>query len=365
MKKSIFKAFCILLTAVMMITVSPIHYAFAEEAEISSASELQNQNSAVTYSAAAASSGGTWIKSSNGKWWYKHSDGSYTKNDWEYIDGSWYYFDSNGWMLSAQWLKWDGNWYYLNPSGVMHTGWLNNNDKWYYFNMRGIMQTGWVKPDDYWYYLDSTGVMQMGWRKINGYWYYFESTGRMRTTVLKQNQRMYYFKTTGEMYGTRIFGIHQHQQKYNWCWAACAIMVGTYNITNPNVTQQQIVSKYSVNDEWGTLIGTISAVEFASMYTKNAYYCQIEDFNTIVNYIDSNKPFILNASLKEGGKGHSIVCSGYFTLGNLIHITDPAQEFEIDPATSNIPCYFNYNEMFKTGFKLGNNSYICKKAIVY
>ncbi len=28
---------------------------------------------------------GTWIKESNGKWWYKHTDGTYTKNSWEFI----------------------------------------------------------------------------------------------------------------------------------------------------------------------------------------------------------------------------------------------------------------------------------------
>ena len=30
---------------------------------------------------------GQWIQASDGRWWYKHSDGSYTVNDWEYIDG--------------------------------------------------------------------------------------------------------------------------------------------------------------------------------------------------------------------------------------------------------------------------------------
>lgn len=47
---------------------------------------------------AAASSGGQWVQESNGRWWYRHSDGSYTKYDWEYINGSWYFFDKNGWM---------------------------------------------------------------------------------------------------------------------------------------------------------------------------------------------------------------------------------------------------------------------------
>ncbi len=42
---------------------------------------------------------GEWIQGTeedSGKWWYKHSDGSYTKADWEHIDGEWYYFDYKG-----------------------------------------------------------------------------------------------------------------------------------------------------------------------------------------------------------------------------------------------------------------------------
>lgn len=42
-------------------------------------------------------SGGTWIQdSSTGKWWYEHADGTYTVNDWEYINGRWYWFDEAG-----------------------------------------------------------------------------------------------------------------------------------------------------------------------------------------------------------------------------------------------------------------------------
>ena len=43
---------------------------------------------------------GEWIQdSSSGKWWYRHTDGSYTTNAWEQIGDRWYHFDSSGWML--------------------------------------------------------------------------------------------------------------------------------------------------------------------------------------------------------------------------------------------------------------------------
>lgn len=65
---------------------------------------------------------GIWLKgTSEGntkKWWYKHSDGSYTANDWEKIDGEWYFFDYNGWMKTG-WIVWKGKDYYLYGNGVM------------------------------------------------------------------------------------------------------------------------------------------------------------------------------------------------------------------------------------------------------
>lgn len=65
---------------------------------------------------------GKWLKGeSEGntkKWWYKHSDGSYTANDWEKIDGEWYFFDYNGWMKTG-WIVWKGKDYYLYGNGVM------------------------------------------------------------------------------------------------------------------------------------------------------------------------------------------------------------------------------------------------------
>jgi len=61
---------------------------------------------------------GEWRMSDN-KWWYEHSDGSYTKNDWEEIKGQWYFFDEEGYMKTG-WIDWNGNWYYCSEtSGEM------------------------------------------------------------------------------------------------------------------------------------------------------------------------------------------------------------------------------------------------------
>ena len=68
---------------------------------------------------------GEWLKGKSqgneNKWWYKHTDGSYTTDGWEKIDGEWYCFDKEGWMLSATWIKskYNDNWYYVWSNGQM------------------------------------------------------------------------------------------------------------------------------------------------------------------------------------------------------------------------------------------------------
>ena len=57
------------------------------------------------------------MRDTNG-WWYKHQDGSYTKNDFEVILGQTYYFDSNGYMVTGS-QKTNEKDYYFNASGAM------------------------------------------------------------------------------------------------------------------------------------------------------------------------------------------------------------------------------------------------------
>lgn len=78
---------------------------------------------------------GSWIQASDGRWWYRHADGSYTKSNWEFINGYWYYFDASGWMVTG-WCKISEKWYYLSPAGKSPyiegqrvTGWLNDGGR--------------------------------------------------------------------------------------------------------------------------------------------------------------------------------------------------------------------------------------------
>ena len=81
-----------------------------------------------------------WILS-NGRWWYRHSDGSYTRSAWEKIGGNWYYFDKSGWMCANQWV---GN-YYVGPSGAMLTNtWIGNS----YVGNDGLWVPDAKKPEE-------------------------------------------------------------------------------------------------------------------------------------------------------------------------------------------------------------------------
>lgn len=124
-------------------------------------------------------SNGSWIQS-NGRWWYKHSDGSYTKNGWEKISETWYYFDSEGWMKTG-WFNEYGNWYYLDTSGAMKTGWCWVSGSWYYLNTSGVMQTGLQTIEGKQYYLADSGAMQTGWHNIGDDTYFFASSGARQT----------------------------------------------------------------------------------------------------------------------------------------------------------------------------------------
>ena len=151
----------------------------------------QESSSQTTYS----KSSGSWIKSGS-RWWYKHSDGSYTTNGWEKIGDTWYYFDSEGWMKTG-WIKEYGNWYYLDDSGAMKTGWCWVAGSWYYLNTSGVMQTGWCWVAGNWYYLNTSGVMQTGLQTINGKQYYLSSSGDMQVGWHNIGDDTYFFASSG------------------------------------------------------------------------------------------------------------------------------------------------------------------------
>lgn len=138
---------------------------------------------------------GSWIYEQD-KWWYKHNDGTYTKNAWEKINGKWYLFDEKGWML-YDWKMKDNKWYYLGNAddGSMKTGWLLQNGNWFYLSDSGEMITGWKKIKDIWYYFQDNGVMATGWVKYGESWYLMDSNGAMYSDCTAYGYR---FNENGE-----------------------------------------------------------------------------------------------------------------------------------------------------------------------
>ena len=133
---------------------------------------------------------GQWIQSGS-RWWYRHNDGRYTRNGWEFINGQWYLFDNAGWMQTG-WQKVGGAWYYMSGSGAMVTGWLNDRGTWYYMTESGAMATGWINLNGTWYFLNGSGAMQTGWLHRASGWYYLTGSGAMATGWLYQGGSWYY-----------------------------------------------------------------------------------------------------------------------------------------------------------------------------
>lgn len=114
-------------------------------------------------------SSGKWIKDTVG-WWYRHSDGSYSANQWEKINNKWYFFDKTGYMHTG-WVLWNGKWYYLKADGDMaENEWVFYKNQWYFLRGgNGDMATGWILWKNQWYYLNSNGDMAVSCTTPDGY----------------------------------------------------------------------------------------------------------------------------------------------------------------------------------------------------
>lgn len=128
----------------------------------------------------AYAASGRWIKSGS-RWWYCHTDNTYTVDGWEKIDNYWYRFDKKGWMQTG-WVKDKGNWYYLAEKG----------------RYQGRMRTGsfYDTKDGNYYYLKANGVMATGWVKDSyGNWQYYDKLGRLVRSQIVDGK--YYIDSSG------------------------------------------------------------------------------------------------------------------------------------------------------------------------
>ncbi|MCD7906258.1 MAG: hypothetical protein LUH04_00890 [Clostridium sp.] len=105
---------------------------------------------------AITSYAGEWNQTGYG-WWYDNGNGSYTANDWQYIDNAWYYFNQDGYMRTG-WIPVNGRWYYCHTDGAMaHDTWVDGK---YYVGSDGAMYTNTTTPDGY--KVDGNGLYVSG-----------------------------------------------------------------------------------------------------------------------------------------------------------------------------------------------------------
>ena len=137
-----------------------------------------------------------WMKDSKG-WWYRNSDGSYSRSKWQQIGGSWYYFDGSGYAATG-WKKIGNEWYFFDGNCAMVTGWKKLSGKWYYFKKSGAMAHGEycegyrINSDGTWTY-----PYKCSWKKDSKGWWYGNSKWYARSCSIKIDGKLYTFDGDG------------------------------------------------------------------------------------------------------------------------------------------------------------------------
>lgn len=257
---------------------------------------------------------GKWIKSSDGRWWYRHSNGSYTKNGWEEIDGKYYLFDAQGWMRTY-WANFNGNTYYLGSDGARKIGWENINNKWYHMNEKGEMQTGWIKLKEKWYYLNENGDMKIGWLQLGNKWYYLNEDGEMEVDWIKLGNLWYYLDSNGEMVvgQRRIRGIDYYFDKTGALEADASLEAVIYT----KHYKEDGVNTYTDGTDVIKRLNKDYKVKHYHNYTKKDFF----GWDSKLGVANMNKGIFLYSGhgLSEG-KGLKLGNDEYITVSNIKNI---------------------------------------------
>lgn len=229
-------------------------------------------------------------------------------------------------METNKWIQSGGKWYYLNAYGAAEQGWLTLAGNTYHFTQDGEMEVGWHYISGYWYYFNSSGVMQIGWQKLDDYWYYLGTNGQMYSNcVIDWGTQHFTINKSGQVYLGMLSINREQQEQSNWCWAACAMMIGNYG-RSYKMTQSQIVNAVigKVINEPVDGYGVINALNYSSMGSRQFNGTVNIGYRTCVDYIDNNKPMSVGVSFY--GFGHLMVISGYNRNSTMLYCIDPASE---------------------------------------
>lgn len=115
-------------------------------------------------------------------------------------------------------------------------------------------------------------------------------------------------------YGLVLSTIQQQQQKSNWCWAACAKIMGDYVNGGTSRSQSEIAQYINGGaNEVATVIDVANGAAYASYFNHFFSSTGTMSYNQIDSYVGDYKPTTLLHGKTENGEwvGHFMVCIGY------------------------------------------------------
>ena len=213
-------------------------------------------------------------KQTNGKWWYQHKDGTYTKNDFETISGQTYYFDGNGYMVTG-WKEINNKLYFFNASGVMAKNvWQGA----YYLGSDGVMLTNAFTPDGY--YVGSDGVYVRNQKvTVDGKVYYLNADGKV---AKNQWSGDYYLDGNGNVVKNRWVGNYWCGEDGKYVKSSWVDNHKYYVGSNGIYVTNQWVGDYYLNG--------------AGLVTKNAwvgsYWCGEDGKYVKSSWVDNHKYYV-------------------------------------------------------------------------
>ena len=160
-------------------------------------------------------------------------------------------------------------------------------------------------------------------------------------------------------YGLVLSTIQQQQQKSNWCWAACAKIMGDYVNGGTSRSQSEIAQYINGGaNEYGSIYDLANGAAYATYFNKSFGTAGVFSYSRIDTEIGDYKPIsLLNGKyIGERWIGHFMVCIGYVINDNSLNDSS----LFIYDVGDNSYHWLTYNE-----YKNGTKSFLDQKKYVY
>lgn len=187
------------------------------------------------------------------------------------------------------------------------------------------------------------------------------------TYDMRDGETMYvYENANGDIYKRWGFatlielGVNYVGQKYsNWCWAACAEMIGTFGVkTDRDQGDAVLKVKKELVNATGNAREIAQAIDYISYGIHQAYTVEDGVLSDQASYqeIENDRPFVCTLYRPKTKGLHDVVARGYE-----IPVKDHSEDqiFLYNPADPQTNKYYKYSEMTNPyqSFKIGDNYY--------